>query len=70
MELSTAREATSYVATQELSSTLWNPKVHYRFHKSPQFVLILSHMNSVLISPSYFSNTHLTIIYPLTSCPS
>jgi hypothetical protein len=63
MELSPSREAASCAATQELYNILWNPKVHYRVHKSPPLVPILCEFNLLHTTPSYLQ-IHFNIIHP------
>jgi len=59
-------EANWFAASQEIPHISRNPKLHYRTHKCPPPVSILSQPNPVHIPTSHLLEIHPNIIHPST----
>jgi hypothetical protein len=70
MELSHSWEHANCAATQELPSILWIPNVHYRVHKSPLLVHILTQINPIHTFPSYLRSILILSTYLRLGLPS
>jgi hypothetical protein len=64
MEQSLSWEANRFSASQEIPFILWNTKVHYRSHKCPSPVSILSQLDPIHTPKSHLLNIRLNIILP------
>jgi hypothetical protein len=55
--------ANTSLASQEITRVVWDPNVHYRVHKTPSLIPVLSHTQPVLIIPASLLSDKL-LYYP------
>jgi len=65
MERSPSWEANNHSSNPKIPCLLWNPKVHYRVHKSTSLDLNLSQMHPVHKFPPSYPKIHSNLIFPL-----
>jgi len=67
MQESLSWEANSHSDSQGIPRLLWNPKVHYRVHKSQSLISILIQTHSIHNSLPYFPKINFNINFTFTS---
>jgi hypothetical protein len=57
MKQSSSSKANTFSASVEITSIVWNPNVHYRVHKSPSLVSVLSQTIPAHVLPASIFDT-------------
>jgi hypothetical protein len=66
MEQSPSSETNSHSDSQEITRLLWDPKLHYRVHKSPSYHSWFNHLNTVILRGVCWSQVPLNSLFPFS----